>query len=268
MANDDPLAGTPGTPTPAAAPAAPAAPATPAPAFVTADDLAKFGQALTASLGQHIRDAQPAPAAAPAAAPAGAPDDWNNQFFADPRDTIRKEVNEVTAGTVREFARAQSQVLLDQLRTNVERDYYPGVWGELFEGRLSKAVENSLKSNPLQVVNIDNLKVAVNSITGEHVDKLVTGRDAHRKATGEATAKERESIMEQVRRELPGLTGGVRLVSAGGEATLDQTGKDYINSVFAKTGSAPDEKELAVALTMGNSLSDFKKAQAQLKAGK
>jgi hypothetical protein len=243
------------------APAAPAAPPAPPPAYVTAGEFKEAMGSFAAELREAITASVPQPAPVK---PASA-DDWQAEFFQSPRDTIRKEINDGTSQTVALFARSQAETMLEMEREKYDSEWGPGAWDLIVAKPLQGAVEDSLRNNPLQLVSKDAIKNSIATLTGRagNVDKLIANREAHRSKTATEREAEETARMERFKKELPGLTGGVRLTVAGNPDALDDTGKEFIKHYFTKTGENLNERELLASLNSGSSYDEWKAAHTK-----
>lgn len=191
-------------------------------------------------------------------------EDFNTNFYNDPRGTIAHTVAEQALPVVSQNAKAISQIAVNNHRDQIDATYGPGTWDEIYQPKLGPVIEQALQTNPVALLDSTALDNAVKSISGD-TDNMT--RLFEKKGSYSQTQEEQQTASMEKTRDFvlstSNMTGGIRRVSTD-NVKLDDEQKSLLKTITSDTGKAPNENRLATMINTGNTLEDWAQANDKL----
>jgi len=187
----------------------------------------------------------------PAPQPEPNQEDWNNQFYNDPKGTIQREFEQSAAGVIGPTAQTLGDLVIENQRNIIDQQWGKGAWDEVFQPSLGPVIDEAKRTNPAQLLNKSAIENAVATVTGRNVDALVARRSA---MSEESTKAEEEQVNKLAQAVLSrtNLQGGIRRNNDQGPPKLDDSHNENLAAMARDKGEEPDRQLLAVLMQTGD----------------
>jgi len=199
----------------------------------------------------------------------GDADDFLTQFSADPR----KAIEAVVAGQFRTVAPLIGNIM--NATTNsataaeaerVNNDFGTGAWESLIEKPLKTIIESYRQHNAAALSDPRTIVKEINGLKGQLLNELVDHREKHQKSAADANANKEKELVDGVLQHVrTNLTGGIRRMDTVGEEVTDSL-RGYLEERDRSIGGETDPKQWLSETNYGNTIDDYVKHQASLKA--
>lgn len=171
----------------------------------------------------------------------------------------RQEAEEIARGqhgTTLQMAQSLAETILDRQRDRVAGQWGPDAWGKVIEPTLRPMLAQLQQTNPLALANKETVGKLVSMAVGEHVDALSELRTAHDAHETESISKAKESLVNDLRSQLPAPGLAPRRRLAEDTRAEDIPGLELMVKEHTAAGDKLDPDEVASWHTAGNTLDD------------
>ncbi len=207
----------------------------------------------------------------PAPAAVDGEEDFLTELTTNPRLAVGKIVQEsmgALAPFLGKIAESGSNAFIGIERQQIDEQFGSGAWDAHFDKRISSSMTAHGQNNPAALADSGLLHREVNELKGENLDALVKFREEHQTQQATTANSDLDSMVQEIAGEVmrrTNGTGGLRRIEATGEEVTEAV-KGYLSEVAKATGKQVDSKKWLSDTNYGNTIEDYRKKQADIKA--